>query len=90
MTDLVLWRDFISRISTGSLPFRLEVRSPRDASGLCLLNVALRVKSTRRWEMYRWVWDAGPEGDISGGDVEFVRCCGECERLALKEDLYAD
>jgi hypothetical protein len=30
-------------------------------------------KHRTRWVMYRWVWGAVEDGDISGGDPQVVR-----------------
>jgi hypothetical protein len=43
-------------------------------------------KHRRRWVLYRWVWDAGEGGDISGGEPQVMRSCAEC----LAEDQASE
>ena len=44
-------------------------------------------KHRTRWVMFRWVWDAGEDGDISGADATVVRSCAQCIADAEQEDL---
>lgn len=63
---------------------RLATRSGRNMLGPIERERCHKHKT--RWVMYRWVWDAGPGGDISGGEPEVVRSCAACLEDERREE----
>lgn len=66
---------------------RVRLATPSGGSMLGPTERERCSKHRTRWVLYRWIWDAGEGGDISGGHPEVVRSCAQCVADAEQEDL---